>query len=75
MNKLYLLLALGIAAKQGEAKIHLKQDMEDWDMDDWEDMDMTDWSDGWWAGDCIDPESMSSTFGGLIYDCGSNCLS
>lgn len=49
--------------------------MEDWDMDDWEDMDMTDWSDGWWAGDCIDPESMSSTFGGLIYDCGSNCLS
>jgi hypothetical protein len=41
-------------------------------MDMW-DMDIEDWSNGWWAGDCLSEDSMSSTFGGLIFDCGSGC--
>ena len=30
-------------------------------------------SNGWYAGDCLDPESYSSSYGYVSYDCGDDC--
>jgi len=35
--------------------------------------DSSDGSDGWYAGDCLDPSSFSSTYGYVDFDCGDNC--
>ncbi len=58
MNKLYLLVALGLSlnAPTAEAAYGVGSD-----------------SNGWYAGDCLDPSSFSSTYGWSIFDCDADC--
>ena len=58
MNKLYLLVALGLSMNVEGADSYGSSG-----------------SGGWYAGDCFDEADFSSTYGYVMWDCGTECLS
>jgi hypothetical protein len=58
MNKLYLLVALGLSVKADVTSSTTGIDTS---------------SNGWYAGDCLDSTSFSGTYGFVVEDCGATC--
>jgi len=74
MNKLYLLVALGLSINV-EGSSTDGYSTGDYYGDSVGVDSSSAGSNGWYAGDCLDPTSFSSTYGYSDFDCGSNCQS
>lgn len=60
MNKLYILIALGLSIKADVTSLVTKNlNLET----------------GWYAGDCLNSHDFSSTYGYVDFNCGSYCTS
>jgi hypothetical protein len=59
MNKLYLLVALGLSVKADVTSSVTG---------------VSTTSNGWYAGDCLDDSTFSGTYGSVDFNCGDNCM-